>query len=163
MAAVSAKREWYWCRAATTEVMEMTTTTSVNDGCGCSRCKWMQHEQCVTRTRNSKWLDAKKPATRHGCSRKFNNAKTMWQWRKGSDCLGHGWTNLTFFVAFSGTPGMKSRCNLDYEKLENLTEQPENWYHLIEARVPIFRWDDNYQFGGVDFDDPTTNVHDVAP
>ncbi len=29
--------------------------------------------------------------------------------------------------------------------------------------VPIFRWDDNYRFGGDDFDDPTTNVHDVAP
>ena len=29
--------------------------------------------------------------------------------------------------------------------------------------VPIFWWDDNYRFGGVDFDDPTTNVHDVAP
>ena len=29
--------------------------------------------------------------------------------------------------------------------------------------VPIFRWDDNYQFGGDDFDNPTTNVHDVAP
>ena len=29
--------------------------------------------------------------------------------------------------------------------------------------VPIFRWDDNYRFGEDDFDDPTTNVHDVAP
>ena len=28
--------------------------------------------------------------------------------------------------------------------------------------VPIFRWDDNYRFGGDDFDDPTTNVHDVV-
>ena len=53
---------------------------------------------------------------------------------------------------------MKNICKLDYEKLENLTEQPENWYHLIEARVPIFRWDDNYRFDGDDFDDPTTNV-----
>ena len=29
--------------------------------------------------------------------------------------------------------------------------------------VPIFRWDDNYRFGGDDFDDPTTNMHEVAP
>ena len=29
--------------------------------------------------------------------------------------------------------------------------------------VPIFRWDDNHRFGGDDFDDPTTNVHDIAP
>ena len=29
--------------------------------------------------------------------------------------------------------------------------------------VPIFRRDDNYRFGEDDFDDPTTNVHDVAP
>ena len=34
---------------------------------------------------------------------------------------------------------------------------------MIEARVPIFQWDDNYRFGADDFDDPTTNVHDVAP
>ena len=29
--------------------------------------------------------------------------------------------------------------------------------------VPIFRWDDNYRFGEDDFDNPTTNVHDIAP
>ena len=29
--------------------------------------------------------------------------------------------------------------------------------------VPIFRWDDSCSFGGVDFDDPTTNMHDFAP
>jgi hypothetical protein len=29
--------------------------------------------------------------------------------------------------------------------------------------VPIFRRDDIYRFGGDNFDDPTTNVYDVAP
>jgi hypothetical protein len=39
-----------------------------------------------------------------------------------------------------------------------LTEQPENWYHLIEAGCPDLSMRDNYRFGGDDFDDPTTNV-----
>ena len=34
---------------------------------------------------------------------------------------------------------------------------------VVGEGVLIFRGDDNYRFGGDDFDDPTTNVHDVAP
>ena len=68
-------------------------------------------------------------------------------------------TNPNFFLAFSWTVGMKNRLDLNYEKLENLTEQPGNLIHLIEAKLSrlSMRWWLSF-LGGVDFDDPTTNV-----
>ena len=62
-------------------------------------------------------------------------------------------------MAFSWTVGMKNRCNLYYEKLVNFTEQPGNLIPLDRGEVvPVFRWDMCIVYGGVDFDDPTTNV-----
>ena len=54
---------------------------------------------------------------------------------------------------------MKNRLDLNYEKLENLTEQPGNLIPLDRGKgVPSFDEMVAIVFGGVDFDDPTTNV-----
>ena len=54
---------------------------------------------------------------------------------------------------------MKNRLDLNYEKLENLTEQPGNLIPLDRGNsVPYFDEMVIIIFGGVDFDDPTTNV-----
>ena len=58
---------------------------------------------------------------------------------QGSDWF--GWDELTLiFLAFSWTLGMKNRLDLNYEKLENLTEQPGNLIPLNRGEgVPMFR------------------------
>ena len=54
---------------------------------------------------------------------------------------------------------MKNRLDLNYEKLENLTEQPGNLIPLDKGKgVPSFNEMVIIIFGGVDFDDPTMNV-----
>ena len=54
---------------------------------------------------------------------------------------------------------MKNRLNLNYEKLENLTEQPGNLIPLDRGKgVPSFDEMVAIVFCGVDSDDPTTNV-----
>ena len=54
---------------------------------------------------------------------------------------------------------MKKRCDLNYEKLLNLTEQPGNPIPLDKGKgVPCFDEMVIIIFGGVDFDDLTTNV-----
>ena len=47
-------------------------------------------------------------------------SKTLKRLCKGLDWFGYD--ELTFFLAFSWIVGMKNRLNLNYEKLENLTE-----------------------------------------
>ena len=54
---------------------------------------------------------------------------------------------------------MKNRLHLNYEKLENLTEQPGNLIPLDRGKgVSSFDEMVAVVFGGVDFDDPTTNA-----
>ena len=54
---------------------------------------------------------------------------------------------------------MKNRLDLIYEKLYNLTEQPENLIPLDRGKgVPSFNEMVAIVYGGVDFDDPTTIV-----
>ena len=53
--------------------------------------------------------------------------------------------------------------NYDYDNEQWVARVEIDEMINIDARVLIFRWDDKYRFGGDDFDDPTTNVHDVAP
>jgi hypothetical protein len=53
----------------------------------------------------------------------------------------------------------ENRCDLNYEKLENLTEQPGNLIPLDRGEgVPSFDEMVAIVFDGADFDDPTTNV-----
>ena len=62
-------------------------------------------------------------------------------------------------MSFSWSVGVKNICDLNYEKLENLTEQPGNLIHLIEARVSQCFNERLVSFSvEVNFDDPTTNV-----
>ena len=49
-------------------------------------------------------------------------SKTLKRLCKGSNWFGYD--ELTLFLAFSSSVGMKNKLNLNYEKLENLTEQP---------------------------------------
>ena len=59
---------------------------------------------------------------------------------------------------------MKHRLDLNYEKLLNLTEQPGNLIPLDRGKgVPSFDEMEAIVLEEVDFDDPTTNVRDVAP
>ena len=54
---------------------------------------------------------------------------------------------------------MKNKLDLNYEKLENLTEQPENLIPLDRGKgVPSFNEMVAIVLVEVDFDDPTTNV-----
>ena len=54
---------------------------------------------------------------------------------------------------------MKSRCNIYYDKLENLTEQPGNLIPLDRGEgVPSFDEMVAIVLVEVDFHDPTTNV-----
>ena len=54
---------------------------------------------------------------------------------------------------------MKNRLDLNYEKLENLTEQPGNLIPLDRGKgVPSFDEMMDIALVEVDFDDPTTNV-----
>ena len=54
---------------------------------------------------------------------------------------------------------MKNKLDLNYEKLENLTEQPGNPIPLdIGQGVPSFDEMMDIALVEVDFDDPTTNV-----
>jgi hypothetical protein len=54
---------------------------------------------------------------------------------------------------------MKNLCDLYYEKLENLTEQPRNLIPLNRGKG-VMSFDEIVViiFGGVDFHDLTTNV-----
>ena len=54
---------------------------------------------------------------------------------------------------------MKNKLDLNYDKLENLTEQPGNLIPLDRGKC-VSSFDEMVAivFGGVDFDDPTTNV-----
>ena len=54
---------------------------------------------------------------------------------------------------------MKNRLDLNYEKLENLTEQPGKLIPLDRGKgVPSFDEMMDIALVAVDFDDPTTNV-----
>ena len=54
---------------------------------------------------------------------------------------------------------MKKRLDLNYKKLENLTEQPENLIPLDRGKgVPSFNEIVAIVLVEVDFDDPTMNV-----
>ena len=51
------------------------------------------------------------------------------------------------------------RCDLNYENLENRTEQPGNLIPLDRGKgAPSFDEMVAIVVGGVDFDDPTTNM-----
>ena len=54
---------------------------------------------------------------------------------------------------------MKNRLGPNYERLENLTEQPGNMIPLDRCKcIPSFNVMVIIVFGGVDFDNPTTNM-----
>ena len=54
---------------------------------------------------------------------------------------------------------MNDICDLNYEKLQNLTEQPGNLIPLDRGKgVPSFDEMMDIALVEVDFDDPTTNV-----
>ena len=54
---------------------------------------------------------------------------------------------------------MKNKLDLNCRKLYNLTEQPGNLIPLDRGKdVPYFDEMVDIVFGGVDFDDPTTNM-----
>ena len=102
----------------------------------------------MTRTRNSKRLDSKTSNLTRRCNRKFNKAKTLKRLCKGSDWFGYDELTLIFFLAFSWTVGMKNRLDLIYEKLR-CPDVSMRWWLSFSV--------------GVDLDDPTTNVRDIAP
>ena len=88
----------------------------------------------------------------------IQQSKTLKRLCKGSDWFGYDELTL-FFLAFSWTVGMKNTLNLNFEKLENLTEQPGNLIPLDRGKgVPSFDKMMDIALVEVDFHDPTTNV-----
>ena len=63
----------------------------------------------------------------------IQQSKTLEKICKGSDWFRYDELTL-IFLAFSWTVGMKNRLDLNYEKLENLTEQPENLIPLDRGK-----------------------------
>jgi len=89
----------------------------------------------------------------------IQQSKTLKRLCKGSDWFGYDELTLIFFVAFSWTIVMKNRLDLNYEKLQNLTEQPGNLIPLDRGKgVPSFDEMMDIALVAVDFDDPTTNM-----
>ena len=64
----------------------------------------------------------------------IQQSKTLKRLCKGSDWFGYDELTLIFLPFFSWTVGMKSKLDLNYEKLENLTEQPENLIPLDRGK-----------------------------
>ena len=59
---------------------------------------------------------------------------------------------------------MKNRLDLNYENYKISPSNLEIWYHLIEAKVSqCFDEMVAIVLEEANFDDPTTNVHDIAP